>query len=90
MVSRCYGGFEAIDAQPLDKPAEVKNNRGRQPANGKMDAPKTFASKIFDHHQFGSRNGRELKRQKQACQKCAQHRICPIRIKVSIHPNINI
>ncbi|MEN9594326.1 MAG: hypothetical protein RLY23_809, partial [Actinomycetota bacterium] len=39
----------------LDKPAEVKSNRGRQAANPKPEAIKTFASKIFATDEFGYR-----------------------------------
>ena len=54
-ITRCFGGFEAVDARALDKPAEQKSNRGRQSANPKTEAPKTFASKIFANHAFGYR-----------------------------------
>lgn len=55
VITRCFGNFEAIDARPLDKPAEPKSNRGRQSENGKSEAPKTFASKIFNYYEFGYR-----------------------------------
>lgn len=54
-ITRCFGKFEVVDARQLDKPAEQKSNRGRQAANPKIEAPKTFASKIFDAHEFGYR-----------------------------------
>ena len=54
-ITRAFGAFEAVDARELDKPAEQKSNRGRQSANPKQEAPKTFASKIFDTHAFGYR-----------------------------------
>ena len=54
-ITRCFGQFEVVDARELDKPAEQKSNRGRQAANPKAEAPKTFASKIFAAHQFGYR-----------------------------------
>lgn len=54
-ITRCFGEFEVVDARELDKPAEQKSNRGRQAANPKAEAPKTFASKIFAAHQFGYR-----------------------------------
>ncbi len=54
-ITRCFGKFEAVVAQALDKPAEVKSNRGRQAANPKPEAVKTFASKIFASHEFGYR-----------------------------------
>ena len=54
-ITRTFGAFEVVDARELDKPAEQKSNRGRQSANAKVEAPKTFASKIFDTHEFGYR-----------------------------------
>ena len=54
-ITRSFGAFEVVDARELDKPAEVKSNRGRQSANPKKEAPKTFASKIFATHEFGYR-----------------------------------
>jgi len=54
-VTRCFGAFEAVAARELDKPAEQKSKRGRQSANPKAEAPKTFASKIFPTHAFGYR-----------------------------------
>jgi type I restriction enzyme M protein len=54
-ITRCFGQFEVVDARELDKPAEQKSNRGRQSANPKAEAPKTFASKIFAAHEFGYR-----------------------------------
>ncbi len=54
-ITKSFGAFEVVDARALDKPAEVKSNRGRQSANPKPAAPKTFSSKIFDTHAFGYR-----------------------------------
>ncbi len=54
-ITRCAGNFEAIDAQKLDKPLEQTSNRGRQSENPKSAPPKTFASKIFNYHEFGYR-----------------------------------
>ncbi len=54
-ITRCFGNFEEVEAQALDKPADVKSNRGRQAANPKPEAVKTFASKIFATHEFGYR-----------------------------------
>ena len=54
-ITRCFGNFEVVKAQALDKPAEQKSNRGRQAANPKPEAAKTFASKIFATHEFGYR-----------------------------------
>ena len=55
IITRCYGNFEVVDASELDKPAEVKSNRGRQSENSKTVAPKTFGSKIFNYYEFGYR-----------------------------------
>jgi len=54
-ITRSFGNFEVVDARVLDKPEEVKSNRGRQSANPKAEPAKTFASKIFDTHEFGYR-----------------------------------
>lgn len=54
-ITRCFGNFEVVEAQALNKPAEAKSNRGRQAANPKPEAVKTFASKIFAAHEFGYR-----------------------------------
>ncbi len=55
IITRTFGSFEVVDARELDKPAEQKSNRGRQSANPKTEAAKTFASKIFATHEFGYR-----------------------------------
>jgi type I restriction enzyme M protein len=54
-IVRSYGAFAEVDNQLLDKPTEAKSNRGRQSANPKVEAAKTFSSKIFASHQFGYR-----------------------------------
>ncbi len=54
-ITRSFGAFEVVEARELDKPVEQKSNRGRQSANPKKEAPKTFASKIFATHEFGYR-----------------------------------
>ena len=54
-ITRSFGNFEVVDARVLDKPEEVKSNRGRQSANPKAEPAKTFASKIFKTHEFGYR-----------------------------------
>ncbi|MBP8005766.1 MAG: SAM-dependent DNA methyltransferase [Acinetobacter sp.] len=55
MITSCFGDFEVTDAHGLDKPAEIKSNRGRQSANPKNETVKTFASKIFNSYEFGYR-----------------------------------
>ena len=55
IITRAFGDFEVVDARVLDKPDEVKSNRGRQSANPKAEPAKTFASKIFATHEFGYR-----------------------------------
>ncbi|GHB33277.1 restriction endonuclease subunit M [Pseudovibrio japonicus] len=54
-ITRCFGGFEVVDARELDKPEEPASTRGRKSENGKKAKPKTFASKIFESHEFGYR-----------------------------------
>lgn len=54
-ITRSFGNFEVVDARVLDKPEEVKSNRGRQSVNPKAETAKTFASKIFATHEFGYR-----------------------------------
>lgn len=54
-ITKCFGNFEVVDARALDKPAEQKSNRGRQSANPKTEAAKTFAAKVFKTHAFGYR-----------------------------------
>lgn len=54
-ITRCFGNFDATPVQILNKPTEAKSSRGRQSANPKVEAPKTFSSKIFDSHEFGYR-----------------------------------
>ncbi|MCJ8349184.1 class I SAM-dependent DNA methyltransferase [Moritella sp.] len=60
LITRTFGAFKVVDATTLealglDKPAEQKSNRGRQSATAKVEAPKTFASKIFNTTDFGYR-----------------------------------
>ncbi|WP_164063676.1 type I restriction-modification system subunit M [Serratia marcescens] len=60
LITRTFGDFEVVDATPLEelgmeKVAEQKSNRGRQPISAKTEAPKTFASKIFNSTDFGYR-----------------------------------
>lgn len=54
-ITKSFGNFEVVDARVLDKPEEIKSNRGRQSANPKAEPAKTFASKIFATHEFGYR-----------------------------------
>ena len=54
-ITRCFGAFEPVAAQTLDKPEDIKSNRGRPSATPKTAAPRTFASKIFQTHEFGYR-----------------------------------
>ena len=55
MITRSFGDFEVTDARELDKPADVKSNRGRQSASLKNESAKTFSSKIFNSFEFGYR-----------------------------------
>lgn len=54
-ITRAFGDFEVIDARAVDKSVEEKSNRGRQSTTTKTQAPKTFASKIFNTYEFGYR-----------------------------------
>jgi type I restriction enzyme M protein len=54
-ITRTFGSFAVVDARELDKPIEQKSKRGRQSANPKTEAAKTFASKIFNTYEFGYR-----------------------------------
>ncbi len=54
-IIRSFGDFEVMDARTLDKPADVKSNRGRQSTSPKAETAKTFASKIFNSYEFGYR-----------------------------------
>lgn len=60
LITQTFGDFEVVDATSLEelgleKAAEQKSNRGRQSAIAKTEAPKTFASKIFNSTDFGYR-----------------------------------
>ena len=55
LITRTFGAFEEVESIDPNKPAEVKSNRGRPAANAKTEAAKTFASKIFENHEFGYR-----------------------------------
>nr|WP_257098898.1 class I SAM-dependent DNA methyltransferase [Pseudovibrio flavus] len=54
-ITQCFGAFEVVDAREQDKPQEAASTRGRKAENGKKETPKTFASKIFESHEFGYR-----------------------------------
>ncbi len=54
-ITRCFGDFAVVEARELDKPVKQKSSRGRQAANPKAEAAKTFACKIFPSHAFGYR-----------------------------------
>ena len=54
-IIKTFGGFDEVQSRELDKPADVKSNRGRQSSSPKAETPKTFASKIFNTHEFGYR-----------------------------------
>jgi len=60
LITQTFGDFKVVDATTLEelgleKAAEQKSSRGRQPATVKTEAPKTFASKIFSSTDFGYR-----------------------------------
>ncbi len=54
-ITRAFGQFEQIDTVELNKPENMKSNRGRQSENPKPPEPKTFSSKIFATTDFGYR-----------------------------------
>ena len=54
MITCSYGNFEVMNARELDKPAEVKSNRGRQSASPKTETAKTFSSKIFNSYELAT------------------------------------
>ncbi len=52
-ITRAFGQFEQIDPVELDKPKEVKSNRGRQSAN--PEVPETedpFRARFFAHYKI--------------------------------------
>ncbi|SEQ75587.1 type I restriction enzyme M protein [Amphritea atlantica] len=60
IITRCFGEFETVDHQLLDKPADQKSSRGRQAGSSsglspKLESAKTFSSKIFASTDFGYR-----------------------------------
>jgi type I restriction enzyme M protein len=55
LITRTFGGFEAIETYNLDKEADKKSNRGRPATTKKKAEKKTFGSKIFASHEFGYR-----------------------------------
>lgn len=55
IVTKCFGKFEEVKNQILDKPQDQKSNRGRQSTTPKPEDEKIFASKIFRTHEFGYR-----------------------------------
>ncbi|WP_029913468.1 type I restriction-modification system subunit M [Pelobacter seleniigenes] len=54
-ITRAFGQFAQIDSVELNKPEDVKSNRGRQADNPKAPEPKTFSSKVFATTDFGYR-----------------------------------
>lgn len=60
LLTHTFGDVEAINATTLEtlgleKAPEQKSSRGRQSATVKSEAPKTFASKLFQTTDFGYR-----------------------------------
>ena len=77
-ITRCFGNFEAVEAETLDKPEDAKSNRGRQSATPKAATPKTFASKIFQTHEFGYRR-LTIERPLRESYQFSDERIAPLR-----------
>jgi len=57
LITRAFGGFEAIEPYALDAEEEPHKagGRGRPAASKKKAVKKTFGSKIFAYHAFGYR-----------------------------------
>jgi type I restriction enzyme M protein len=53
LITRTFGGFEAVESRPLDVEANTPSTRGR-PSTKKAEK-RVFASKIFDSYAFGYR-----------------------------------
>lgn len=77
-ITRCFGAFEAVEAEALDKPADAKSNRGRQADTPKAETPKTFAAKIFATHEFGYRR-LTIERPLRESYQFSDHRIATLR-----------
>jgi type I restriction enzyme M protein len=77
-ITRCFGAFEAVEAETLDKPTDAKSNRGRQASTPKAETPKTFAAKIFDTHEFGYRR-LTIERPLRESYQFSDDRIAPLR-----------
>lgn len=77
-ITRCFGAFEPVAAQPLDKPEDTKSNRGRQSATPKIATPKTFAAKVFHTHEFGYRR-LTIERPLRESYQFSDDRIAPLR-----------
>lgn len=77
-ITRCFGAFEPVEAQTLDKPEDAKSNRGRQAATPQTAAPKTFAAKVFQTHEFGYRR-LTIERPLRESYQFSDDRIAPLR-----------
>ena len=77
-ITRCFGVFEPVAAQMLDKPEDAKSNRGRQSATPKTATPKTFAAKVFQTHEFGYRR-LTIERPLRESYQFSDDRIAPLR-----------
>ena len=54
-ITKCFGAFEPVKSETLDKPEDEASNRGRKSSSTKTKAPKTFAAKVFQTYEFGYR-----------------------------------
>ncbi|MGR3610278.1 MAG: type I restriction-modification system subunit M [Sulfitobacter sp.] len=77
-ITRCFGAFEPVAAQTLDKPEDIKSNRGRQAATPQTATPKTFAAKVFQTHEFGYRR-LTIERPLRESYQFSDDRIAPLR-----------
>ena len=55
LITRTFGGFEAVESYDLDQGTEDASRRGRPATSAKKAEKKTFGSKIFASHEFGYR-----------------------------------
>lgn len=77
-ITRCFGAFEPVEAQTLDKPEDAKSNRGWQTATPQTATPKTFAAKLFQTHEFGYRR-LTIERPLRESYQFSDDRIAPLR-----------
>ena len=55
LITRAFGKFAAIESYPLDEESDEADGNGRPRTTKKKAEKRTFASKIFESHEFGYR-----------------------------------